>query len=64
MKTLLRVLPVAFVAFFLTVFLTSCQAIGEIFKAGAWTGAILVILGIGLIVWLVSKLFGGGSSNS
>ena len=64
MKTLLRILPVAFVALFLTVFLTGCEAIGEIFKAGAWTGAILVIVGIGLVIWLVSKLFGGGSSNS
>ncbi|WP_080059903.1 hypothetical protein [Spirosoma aerolatum] len=61
MKTLLRILPVALVALFLTFFLTSCEAIGEIFKAGAWTGAILVIAGIGVVIWLVSKLFGGGS---
>ncbi|QMW05929.1 hypothetical protein [Spirosoma foliorum] len=61
MKTLLRFFPVAFVALFLTLFLTSCEAIGDIFKAGAWTGAIFVILGIGLVIWLISKLFGGGS---
>ncbi|WP_420148796.1 hypothetical protein [Spirosoma sp.] len=64
MKTFLRFFPIAFVALFLTLFLTSCEAIGEIFKAGAWTGAIMVILGIGIVIWLISKLFGGGSSNT
>lgn len=63
MKTLLRFFPIAAVALFLTLFLTSCEAIGEIFKAGAWTGALMVIVGIGIVIWLVSKLFGGGSSN-
>ncbi|GAB3700792.1 hypothetical protein GCM10027592_28120 [Spirosoma flavus] len=62
MKALVKFLPMAFVAFFLTFFLTSCEAIGDIFKAGAWTGAILVILGIGIVIWLISKLFGGGNS--
>ncbi|GAB4033731.1 hypothetical protein [Spirosoma gilvum] len=61
MKALLRIFPVALVALFLTFFLTSCEAIGDIFKAGAWTGAILVIAGIGVVIWLISKLFGGGS---
>ncbi|WP_020600661.1 hypothetical protein [Spirosoma panaciterrae] len=61
MKTLLRIFPVALVALFLTFFMTSCEAIGGIFKAGAWTGAILVIAGIGVVIWLISKLFGGGS---
>ena len=64
MKTRLRFFPTAIVALFLTLFLTSCAAIGDIFKAGAWTGAILVILGIGLVIWVFSKLFGGGRSNS
>ncbi|GAB4016128.1 hypothetical protein [Spirosoma koreense] len=63
MKTLLRYFPIAFVAMFMTLFLTSCAAIGDIFKAGAWTGAILVIAGIGIVIWLISKLFGGGRSN-
>jgi hypothetical protein len=35
--------------------LSGCEVIGDIFKAGVWVGAILVIGIIALIVWLVSK---------
>jgi TRAP-type C4-dicarboxylate transport system permease large subunit len=35
--------------------LSGCEAIGDIFQAGVWVGAILVIGIIALIVWLVSK---------
>jgi hypothetical protein len=35
--------------------LTGCEAIGDIFKAGVWVGALLVILVIGIIVWLVTR---------
>jgi Rrf2 family protein len=38
-----------------TVALTGCEAIGDIFKAGVWTGVLLVILVIGLIVWLLTR---------
>ncbi len=64
MKALLRFFPMAAVALFLTFFMTSCAAIGDIFKTGVWTGVILVVVGIGVIIWLISKLFGGGGSNS
>ena len=64
MKTLLRFLPTSIVALFLTFFLTSCAAIGDIFKAGAWTGVIGVIVVIAIVIWLVSKLFGGGGSSN
>lgn len=64
MKTLLRFFPSALVAVFLTLFLTSCAAIGDIFKAGAYTGIIGVIVVLGIVIWLVSKLFGGGGRNS
>lgn len=64
MKTLLRFFPSALVAIFLTLFLTSCAAIGDIFKAGAYTGIIGVIVVLGVVIWLVSKLFGGGGRNS
>ncbi|RYF73974.1 MAG: hypothetical protein EOO39_09425 [Cytophagaceae bacterium] len=64
MKTLLRILPVAFLALFFTLTMTSCAAIGDIFKAGAYTGIIGVIVVIVLAIWLVSKLFGGGGRNS
>ncbi|HUK41095.1 MAG TPA: hypothetical protein VLX11_08625 [Candidatus Acidoferrales bacterium] len=32
-----------------------CQIAGDIFKAGVWVGAILVIAVIAGVVWLVSK---------
>jgi hypothetical protein len=35
--------------------LTGCEVIGDIFKAGVWTGVLLVILVIGIIVWLVTR---------
>ncbi|AKD55003.1 hypothetical protein [Spirosoma radiotolerans] len=64
MKTLLRFFPSALVAVFMTLFLTSCAAIGDIFKAGAYTGIIGVIVVLAIVIWLVSKLFGGGGRNS
>ena len=63
MKTLSRFFPMAVVALFLTLFLTSCEAIGDIFAAGAYTGIIGVIVVIAIIIWVVSKLFGGGRSS-
>ena len=38
-----------------TVCLTGCEVIGDIFKAGVWVGAVLVIFVIGIIVWLVTR---------
>jgi hypothetical protein len=38
-----------------TVALTGCEVIGDIFKTGVWTGVLLVILVIGIIVWLVTR---------
>jgi uncharacterized membrane protein YkvI len=35
--------------------LAGCELAGDIFKAGVWVGAILVIGIIGLIIWMVSK---------
>ncbi len=35
--------------------LTSCEIIGGIFKAGVWTGIIIVAVVIGLIVYLISR---------
>jgi len=40
---------------FSTVSLTSCEVIGDVFKAGVWTGVLLVILVIGIILWLVTR---------
>lgn len=35
--------------------LSSCQIIGDIFKAGVWVGILLVVLVVALILWLVGK---------
>ena len=36
-------------------FLSSCEVIGGIFKAGVWVGVIVVVAVIALILWLVSR---------
>lgn len=37
--------------------LQSCELVADIFKAGMWTGIIVVVLVIALVIWLVSKIF-------
>ncbi|MDM1292879.1 hypothetical protein HX021_01045 [Sphingobacterium sp. N143] len=39
--------------------MTSCSVIESIFKAGVWTGILIVVIVVALIIWLISKLFGG-----
>ena len=39
----------------MTMTLTSCEIIGDIFQAGIWVGIILVVVVVALILWLVSK---------
>ncbi|MBL7782755.1 MAG: hypothetical protein JNM22_16125 [Saprospiraceae bacterium] len=38
--------------------LSGCEVVGGIFKAGVWSGVLLVFLGIALIIFLISKLMG------
>jgi hypothetical protein len=45
-------------ALFLT--LSSCEIIGSIFKAGVWSGVILVVVVVGLIIFVLAKVLGGG----
>ena len=40
--------------------LSSCEAIGTIFKAGAYVGIIAVVIVIAVIWWLVSLFKGKG----
>jgi hypothetical protein len=40
--------------------LSSCQVIGDIFKAGVWSGVLLVAAVIGIIVFIIAKVAGGG----
>jgi di/tricarboxylate transporter len=37
-------------------FLPGCRLIGDIFKAGIWTGILLVAVVIGLIIFVIAKL--------
>lgn len=41
---------------FLMVLLTSCEAIGGIFKAGVWSGIILVAVVIAIVIWIITRL--------
>ena len=63
MKTLLRSLPIAVVSLFLTLFMTSCDAIGDIFAAGAYAGIIGVVPVVAVLIWLASKFLGGGRNR-
>lgn len=38
--------------------LSSCEIVGDIFKAGLWVGIIAVVLVVGLVVWLIAKVRG------
>jgi hypothetical protein len=53
------------VLFLLSLALSSCSVVGDIFEAGAWTGIVGLVLGVALVIWLISKFFGGsGRSNA
>ena len=38
-------------------FLSSCELIGDIFRAGVWVGIVIVVLVIAIIIWILRKLF-------
>jgi hypothetical protein len=40
----------------ITVTTSSCEAIGQIFKAGVWVGVIIVIVIIALIIWIINRV--------
>jgi hypothetical protein len=37
---------------------TGCQAIGDIFKAGVWSGVLLVVGVIALVIFIIVKVSG------
>ena len=43
---------------FITVSLSSCELVGDIFKAGVWVGVLAVVAVVGLIIYLISRLSG------
>jgi hypothetical protein len=36
--------------------LSSCEAIGGIFKAGVWSGVLLIVLAIGVIIYIATRV--------
>jgi uncharacterized MnhB-related membrane protein len=40
-----------------TVSLSSCAVVGDIFEAGMWIGVIGVVLVVALVFWIFSKFF-------
>ncbi|WP_199136715.1 hypothetical protein [Pedobacter sp. ASV12] len=52
-----KYIPLAFIALACTT-LSSCELVEGIFKAGVWTGIIVVVVVLALIIWLISKIFG------
>jgi len=36
--------------------LSSCEVIGGIFKAGVWSGVLIVVLVIALIIFIIAKM--------
>ena len=44
------------VGIFATMSLSSCEIIGGIFKAGVWTGILVVAAILGLIIWIVARM--------
>lgn len=40
---------------FAIITMSSCEAIGGIFKAGVWVGVLVVVLVVGIILWVIGK---------
>ena len=50
--TFTQILPILL----LVITLSSCEAIGGIFKAGMWTGIIFVAVIVALIIFVITRL--------
>jgi hypothetical protein len=51
----LKKFALAILLFLFVLMLNSCSAIEGIFKAGVWTGIIIILAVIGLIVFIISR---------
>jgi predicted small secreted protein len=49
---------IPFILLVITVMLSSCEAIAGIFKAGVWTGVLLVAGIIALVIFIISRMTG------
>jgi hypothetical protein len=51
-KAKIQLLPLLLLT---VLFLSSCEAIGAIFKAGVWVGIVIVVIILIIIFWLIRK---------
>lgn len=51
----INILPLLLI--FIPVLLSSCELIGDIFQAGLIVGVLVVIVVIGLLIWILRKIF-------
>jgi hypothetical protein len=58
MKNLKAYFAVLLVLFTFT--LSSCEVIGDIFKAGMWTSVILIVIVVLIIIWILRAIRGRG----
>ncbi len=49
-----RYLSLLSIAIFVLVACSSCAVVGGIFKAGIWTGVLLVAVVVGVIIYIIS----------
>ena len=50
-----KLIAVGFLLMCMSVILSSCEAIAGIFKAGVWTGVIIVVGILGIIIYFASR---------
>ncbi|MCC9166439.1 hypothetical protein [Pontibacter harenae] len=36
--------------------MSSCELVGDIFKAGMWTALIIIVIVVALIIWIFKKI--------
>ena len=53
----LSLFPILAMLLTLSVWLSSCEVVGGIFKAGMWVGIIVVVGIIALVLFLLRKIF-------
>ena len=57
MRDQLKAVSTVITVFVSTMVISSCSVIEGIFKAGVWTGIIIVVLIIALIIFILTKIF-------
>ena len=57
MKNKFSIVPFSTLMVFFLFFLSSCQIIEGIFKAGVWTGIIFVVFILAIVIFIIAKIF-------